>query len=111
LRAIHQHLVDEQHPFITSPYDDFEIAFSGKPVSNKVVWNNLNALHYFIDRIHGTGVSRANEGQWERASRCFKVLDRNSTPRDFTADEIKDAKDIASTTTAYLDKTIALFLK
>ncbi len=111
LRAVHKHLTGDNHSFISSSYDDFESAFSGNPVTNKVVWKNLNALHYFIDKIHGTGISRANEGQWERASRCFKVLDRNSSPRNFTADEIKDANDIASTTTAYLDEAIALFLK
>lgn len=111
LRAVHRILIDRDHPFITSSYNDFAVAFSGDPVTKKVVWHNQNALHYFIDGIHGKGVKSANEGKWARASRCFQIMDKNSIPRDFTTTQIKDRDDIAGPTSVLLDKAIHHFLK
>lgn len=107
LRAVHRNLIDRVYPFIepNTTYDDFEIAFSGAPVTNKVSWLYANALHYFIDNIHGVGVERANEGQWARASRCFTV-----NGKDITPDQIKDAGDPVASVTAILDRAIAPFL-
>lgn len=55
LRAVHTFLTNEEHPYIdrSTTFDDFEIPFSGAPVLNKVNWINANALHHFINRIHG----------------------------------------------------------
>jgi|GEM_PF-3032498 len=112
LRAVYNRLTDPNHPFIqtNTSYEDFEILFSGDPVINKVVWLKANALHYFIDRIHGRGVKRANEGKWARASRCFMVLDKDSTPRDIIPYQIKDAGDPVASVTVILDRAINLFL-
>lgn len=106
LRAVHKHLINEVNPFIDihTTYNDFEVAFSGNPVTNKVSWLSANALHYFIDKIHGVGVQRANEGQWARASRCFAV-----NGKDITPDQIKDAGDPVASISALLDRAITPF--
>jgi hypothetical protein len=107
LRAVHTRLINEDHPFIDTDtiYDNFEIVFSGAPVVNRVNWKDANALHYFIDCIHGKGIERANEGQWERTSKCFTVNGKEITPN-----YIKDSKEIASSTTRLLDNAIEPFL-
>ena len=106
LRAVHRHLTNEEYPFIDphTTFDEFAIAFSGAPVTNKISWLYANALHYFIDSIHGIGVKRANEGQWARASKCFTVNGKSLTP-----DQIKDAGDPASSVTSILDNAIRSF--
>lgn len=111
LRAVHEYLINEEHPFIlgNTSYDFFELVFSGKPVLYKVIWINANALHYFINCIHGVGTERANEGHWVRASKCFKVLDEGNNPKDFTPDQIKDAGDPVASITSLLDKAIDHF--
>lgn len=111
LRAAFKCLSEGEQQFVISKYDDFELVFSGNPVITKVIWKNLNALHYFIDRVHGKGVKKANEGKWVRTSRCFQVLDNANIPKDFTPKQIKDRDDIASSTTVLLDKAIAHFEK
>jgi hypothetical protein len=107
LRAVHARLTDEAYPFIDidTTYDSFDTVFSGNPVINKVSWLNANALHYFINRIHGKGIKKANEGQWNRAAKCFTVKGR-----DFTPDQITDAGDPVASITAVLDRAIEHFL-
>jgi hypothetical protein len=107
LRAVHAFLTNKDHPFIDTdtPYVVFENVFSGAPVRIKVNWKYKNALHHFIDRIHGIGIEKANQGQWVCASRCFTV-----NGKEFTPDSIKDDDDIAASSTLILNKAIRLFL-
>ena len=94
LRAVYNQLTDETHPFIVlTTFEEFTQVFSGAPVRKKVIWKDANALHYFISSIHGIGTERANEGQWNQASRCFQVLDKDGNPKDFTPYYINDAGD------------------
>jgi hypothetical protein len=105
LRAVYNHLTDENHSFIVdSTFEEFEKIFSGDPVIKKVDWNETNALHYFITSIHGIGTELANEGKWNRASRCFTVKGNN-----LTASKLKDAGDPVAVVTSLLDKAIQPF--
>jgi hypothetical protein len=107
LRAVHNILTNKKHPFINAntSYEVFKVPFSGAPVTEKVNWLEVSALHYFINEIHGKGTERANEGHWIRASRCF-----TANGKEYTSRQLNDACDPTATVTSILDTAIRYFL-
>lgn len=89
LNAAHLILSGEKNNFIAvnTPFVNFEQVFSGEPVAetNKVVWEETNALRYFIrELIKKKAVISPNEGRWERTIKCFKKSYREFEVKDFS---------------------------
>jgi hypothetical protein len=102
LTAVHEILTNNN--FIASSYGDFAQVFSGDPVANKVIWNEANALQYFIKNIYsGDGIKKPNEGKWERTIKCFKKPDG-----DYRIEDLKDTHEPVATVTLILDRATEL---
>jgi hypothetical protein len=102
LNMVHRILREAKIIDQATSYENFEKVFNGEPVSPKVIWENANALHYFIQEIiKGKGVKSPNEGKWARAIKCFKKHDG-----EFKISELKNTKPPASARTNMLDLAI-----
>jgi hypothetical protein len=75
---------------------DFKKIFSGKTITNPVVWTgNISDLHYFIKLIHNTNksVEYLKQHQWEVACKCFVCQDGSL----FDRKQLKEQKKPKST--------------
>jgi|ERR1035437_475663 hypothetical protein len=102
LNLVHKILRDKEFIDKSVSYNNFSMVFSGDPVSPKVIWENANALHYFIQEIiEGKGVKNPNEGKWKRTIKCFKKPNG-----EYKVTDLKDTKPPASSKTNMLDLAI-----
>ncbi len=106
--AIHSRLTQKGHCFIdpeATSAEDIRAVFSGKNISNKVVWYEANSLRYFIRKLNENNlIEHPNEGIWKRTVACFKPSEGEFEPND-----LKDTKDPIASVTLLLDEVLKLF--
>jgi hypothetical protein len=85
-------------------HDSFAQAFSGHPVTNKVVWHEANSLQYFIKEIYSKGgIEKTPEGKWVRTIKCFKKPDG-----DYEVGDLQNTHEPVAPVTLILDRAIEL---
>lgn len=102
LQLVHKILRDNKFIDKGTSFENFSQAFSGDPVSPKIIWFNANSLQYFIQSlIKGKGVKSPNQGKWNCAIKCFK----NSTA-DYTISNLQNTIAPVGSKTRILDLAI-----
>jgi hypothetical protein len=107
LQYVHKILCDGRFIDNGTSVSNFLQVFSGDPVGRKVIWENANALQYFIHGvIEKGGVIRPNEGKWVRTIKCFKLPNR-----ELKVSDLKNTKPPVAARTADLDLAIEVICR
>jgi hypothetical protein len=95
LRDLHDGMIKASLIAQDTPFARFKVLFSGKPVTQPVVWTgNISELFYFVKLLHNDyeAVEYARQRQWEIACRCFIRPDGACFERDKIRGQKKPTK-------------------